>query len=173
MPPDITKPSCSLARQTYGGDMAHQDDAEAIIKALNLIAEVIPDYGFPTAAEMRALVRYARVPDACIRATVVAVTGSPRLAQSAVLDAEDALDTIEFANAYEFVARKFETMARGVRYAIARRRARTGLQVLTAFAMAKRLLKTHPELMRDVKTVRKHLAKKQRRFPGKRRRKKA
>jgi hypothetical protein len=146
--------------------MSHHDDAEALIEALNTICDAIPDFGLGAKRELGALVRYASVPDACIVNTLGVIEDRPRVGKAVDLDPGHAYDTIEFSVAYAKVAGKLELMASGVRAAIMRRRAPVGRAVLIAIAIAKRM-------KYDVKASRRALARKQRRFPAKRRGKKA
>ena len=145
--------------------MSHRDDAAALLEALNDICDAIPGFGLGTRQELAALVRHASVSDECIVNTVGLVEGSPSLGKAAELDREQAYDAVEFSAEYGLVADKLERMASAVRAAIIRRRAPVGRAVLIAIAMAKRL-------RYDVKSVQKALAKKQRKFPAKKRRKK-
>ena len=145
--------------------MSHRDDAAALLAALDIICDAIPGFGLGARQELGALIRHASVSDECIVNTVGLIEGQPRLGKAADLDRKQAYDAIEFSVEYGLVADKLERMASGVRAAIIRRRAPVGRAVLIAIAMAKRL-------KYDVKAVRKALAKKQRRFPPKRRRKK-
>jgi hypothetical protein len=145
--------------------MSHRDDAEALNEALKLIAGAVPGLAALPKRVLAGLIRYASVPDSCIHETIVLVRDMPGVAEAARLDADYAVDTMEFSAAYGSVADTLEGLARGVRVAVLQRRAEVGRSVLTAIAMAKRM-------KIDVKAAQKALARKQRRFPKKRRRKK-
>jgi hypothetical protein len=146
--------------------MSHRDDAAALLAALDIICDAIPGFGMGAKQELGALVRHASVSNEAILTTAGMVDDRPQIAKAANLDRKDAYDAVEFSVEYGMVAEKLERMASGVRAAIIRRRAPVGRAVLIAIAVAKRL-------KYDITASRKALAKKQRKFPAKRRRKKA
>ena len=151
--------------------MSYTDDAKALFEALEALVQAVPGFERTEMGALRKLVRHAGVPDECIITTVTAIEASPLFAAATPLRREAAYDAIQFALAYETLATDLEVAARGVRYAIAKKRAGIGAQVLDALAVARRLVKQDPTLQARVANMRRTLAKKQRRFVRRRRKK--
>lgn len=143
--------------------MDHQSRVNGILAKLRKIASDIPGYRAPvTATEMRALVRNSTVPREFVEETAVAVEATPRLHDASGFDYDDARDGEAWADAYDIVANEMEIIARGIRYAVALRRANIGRNALRTLALAK-ALNRQGVIVPHVEVMQKALAPKRRR----------
>jgi hypothetical protein len=119
--------------------MSHQEDVDRIIATLRAVVHAIPGYGIPMSGHSRSLVRNGTLPARFLYEAGNATDGHPRLERVSEANGEEIRDGLAFCDAYDTVATEMELLTRGVRFAVAAKRAQIGRKALRIYRMAREL----------------------------------
>jgi hypothetical protein len=127
----------SLMAETTEPQVNHQQNADAILAALQAATLRIPGFTFVPIGERRRVTVWANLPVAFLNAVAVALDASETLRNATGLTAAVMRDAIAFRNAYQGLADQLTLYGNGLRHTIAATLAVVGNAGLRAYEIAK------------------------------------
>lgn len=121
---------------------SHSGSAQARLQELRQMRELIPYFVIPASARERArLNSAASVPPEFVELTAVAVVNEKSLVRGDATPPAEVRDRMGYAEAYGPLADELEALAQFIRHSITAARHQAGVEALTTYALAQRLVK--------------------------------
>jgi hypothetical protein len=121
---------------------SHHESAQAFVEQLHRMRDAIPHFVIPKRkGGRRTLNMTASLPPAFVEQTAVARTHNAALVRGEGTTPAETRDLMSYADAYEPVADELEAMAQFIRFSTAAAKDKAGIEALTTYALAQRLVR--------------------------------
>lgn len=121
---------------------SYHEAAQAFVDQLRRMRETIPHFTLPVQKNARrTLSSLASLPPEFVEQTAVARANNPALVRGEETSPAQSRDLMAYADAYAPVADELEAMAQFVRFSGAAAKAKAGIEALTTYSLAQRLVR--------------------------------